>query len=74
MDCVERDRLWAEYNKALNAFTECADDLAKLVSATVFGSKLIALQGAKDECKKARDAWEFHLREHRCDEHRDPNH
>jgi hypothetical protein len=67
MRCVERDRLWEAYNVALNQFTECAEDLAKLASATAFGSKLIALQASKEQCKQAREAWEIHLREHQCD-------
>ncbi|MEP6716037.1 MAG: hypothetical protein ABJC09_10720 [Terriglobia bacterium] len=67
MQCAERERLWADYNKSLDLMTSCVDDLAQPFTAATFGPRLIAAQGAKDLCQAARAAWENHLRDHGCD-------
>ena len=66
MDCADRERLWKNYNDALDVFTQCAEDLEKPFTATTFGLKLIAVRAAKDDCKRARDAWETHVLSHQC--------
>jgi hypothetical protein len=67
MRCAERERMWEEYNRALNTLTECVEDLELPYAAATFGPRLIAARAAKDLCRSARDAWEEHLRAHRCD-------
>ena len=66
MQCSERERLWEEYNKALNQLTECVEDLNLPFTAATFGPRLISAQAAKDLCKSTRIAWEDHLRTHGC--------
>jgi hypothetical protein len=67
MLCVERDKLWNEYTASPSVFTACAEDLEKPFTASIFGLRLIAVRAAKDDCKRAREAWEQHLVTHLCD-------
>jgi len=66
MDCADRNRLREDYNHALDVVVQCAEDLEKPFTATTFSLRLIAVRAAKDDCKRARDAWEAHLRLHIC--------
>ena len=65
--CVEREELWAAYNKALSEFSRCVDRLsATPVEDPHFKDKMRGCQDANEACKIARSLWEQHLRGHGC--------
>jgi len=65
--CPERQRLWDEYNEALNAFSRCVDVLSASIDDADFHDKVRSCGDANQLCKIARTAWEEHLKQHRCD-------
>jgi len=69
MECPERERLWAQYELALDALCDVVDDVSHS-SAAALRSKIIAAKAARDRCVRARKLWEDHLRDHSCDENR----
>ena len=68
MSCETRERLWQEYNEALDTFSACVEDSSKAFTAQNFSAKMIASQQANEKCKAARLAWEEHVHEHHCSE------
>jgi hypothetical protein len=64
---TNRERLWNEYNRALDVFTACADELGLPFTVATFGQRIMAVPAAKEDCKLARQAWETHLQLHECD-------
>jgi hypothetical protein len=73
MQCSQRDRLRSQYEWALKVLAECVDDLGSPFTAATFGPKMIAAHSAKDVCVASREAWQSHIREHRCDRVEDSN-
>jgi hypothetical protein len=73
MQCSQRDRLRSQYEWALKVLAECVDDLGRPFTAATFGPKMIAAHAAKDVCVASREAWQGHIREHRCDRVEDTN-
>ena len=67
MECAERTRLWDYYNDCLNKFTAAATVVENGVNSMVLAAEIMALKATKDECVRAREAWESHLRTHQCD-------
>jgi hypothetical protein len=50
--CRERERLWEEYNHALDEFSHRTDQLSPLLSdPKVFRKKAAECQAAKEKCK-----------------------
>jgi hypothetical protein len=69
MQCNERERLWEEYNRALDEFSTRTDELSPLVSdVKVFRKKVLECKEANEKCKAARTAWANHLQDHGCDQ------
>jgi len=66
MDCTDRDRLWVQYQQAVNLMCECVEHLER-PSQVAIESRIIAAKAAKDLCLRMREAWESHLRDHACD-------
>jgi hypothetical protein len=66
LDCPERDRLWKQYNHALDTLTQCVNDLEN-ASPTSLSSKIISSSAASKLFMAARENWEEHLRLHQCD-------
>jgi len=69
VDCLERDRLWREYEYCVNRLCGIVEKLSTS-SAVGFNASVIASKTAKDACIRAQGEWEKHLRDHRCDGHR----
>ena len=68
LECSERGNLWSRYNSSLNVFMKSEKDLEESTNPLSFAANMLALHAAKDECDRARNAWEEHLRVHKCDE------
>ena len=67
--CAEPEQLWNAYNDALNAFSRCVNDLASPELRTSdFAPKAAECQRANERCMAARQAWEQHVQQHRCDD------
>jgi hypothetical protein len=66
MECLDRQRLWEEYNRALDTLTQCMKDLEN-ASPTSLSSKIISASAANNLCTAARANWEEHLSTHQCD-------
>lgn len=69
MQCEERERLWLQYEAALDVFCELVDGLPGDPSPAT-SSRIMVTKAAKAACVYARTEWENHLREHACDEAR----
>ncbi len=65
--CSERERLWSEYNHALGVFTARAEELGLPFTVATFGQRIMAVQAANEDSKRACQAWEADTQLHRCD-------
>jgi hypothetical protein len=66
VNCPERERLWREYERTLDAFCDAVDAVG-ISSASALGANIIAASAAKQQCVESREAWENHSRDHLCD-------
>ena len=66
MGCAERERLWIQYEAALDVFCDVVDRLPSDPTSSA-SSRIMIAKAAKAACVYARTAWEDHRRVHRCD-------
>ena len=70
MDCEEKDRLLAEYNRAVEEMFRAANTLSEMAgrsSLNDYGVLLRERKRAKDRANHARSTYEAHLMTHTCD-------
>jgi len=66
MECAERERLWEEYRRAVNAFSISTRSLDTPLTYSEFALRVNDIEAAEARWKAARKAWEDHAGGHRC--------
>jgi hypothetical protein len=65
MECVERERLWEEYQRLVTDYAVSTDKLVR-PSGPEFAGDMKDAQKAKLLCQAAWQKWQDHIREHEC--------
>jgi hypothetical protein len=66
MECKERDNLWDEYQRSLDALSASIHPVLGIYADAGFGTKFAVSDEANATYRSARRAWIIHITEHRC--------